>query len=325
MQFRTEIKIAPLGTRINYADRILLFGSCFADEMRLRMRKAKFRAAGNFTGPLFNPASIAALLRRAQDPARATAAELRQDADGWWFHYDTNTLLSAPDPSTVLLRYNDALDALRTRLPAARCVIVTFGTAWVYRLREEGRIVANCHKQPQALFRRERLGVEQIVAEWSELLAGPLADKETIFTVSPVRHIGDGAEGNSLSKATLRVAIAELTERFDRAHYFPACEILMDDLRDYRFYADDLVHPSPQAVEYVWERFAQAALSESAQALLPEVERLTASCSHRPRRPDSEADRRLRRRLLDRMAELERTAGIDFSHETAQFCGDKPR
>ncbi|MDE7304951.1 MAG: GSCFA domain-containing protein [Alistipes sp.] len=323
MQFRTEIKIAPLGIRLGYSDHILLFGSCFADEMRERMRRAKLRAAGNFTGPLFNPASVAALLRRAQEPARATAAELRQDADGWWFHYDANTLLSAPDPDTVLLRYNNALDTLRTLLPSARCVIVTFGTAWVYRLREDGRIVANCHKQPQALFRRERLSVEQIVAEWSELLAGPLAGKETIFTVSPVRHIGDGAEGNSLSKATLRVAIAELTERFAQAHYFPACEILMDDLRDYRFYADDLVHPSPQAVEYVWEHFAQAALAAPTLALLPEVERLAACCAHRPRRPDSEADRRLRCRLLDRMAELERTAGIDFSQEIAQLCGDR--
>ena len=117
------------------------------------MQELKFRAEGNFTGPLFNPASVAALLRRAQDPAPATLAELRQDADGWWFHY------------AFLGLYNDALDRLRRLLPAARCLVVTFGTAWVYRLRETGRVVANCHKQPQTLFDRTRLSVEVVAGE----------------------------------------------------------------------------------------------------------------------------------------------------------------
>lgn len=322
MKFRTEIEVAPLGTDIGYADTLLFFGSCFAEEMRRRTGALKFRAEGNFTGPLFNPASVAALLRRAADPAPATADELRQDGDGWWFHYEANTLLSDPDRSEVLHRYNEALDRLRQLLPEARCVVVTFGTAWVYRLRESGRIVANCHKQPAELFERERLSVDAIVGEWSELLAGPLAGKEVIFTVSPVRHVGDGLEGNSLSKATLRVAVGELVERFGRAHYFPACEILLDDLRDYRFYAGDLVHPSPQAVEYVWERFAEAALSEEARRLLPEVERLVAQCRHRPRRAGSAAWHELRRRTLGRMAELQRSAGIDFSEEITLLGGE---
>lgn len=317
MKFRTEIRVAPLGTDIGYGDDVLFFGSCFAEEMRRRMQTLKFRAGGNFTGPLFNPASVAALLRRALDPAPAKADELRQDADGWWFCYDANTLLSDPDRSEVLRRYDEALDRLRALLPQARCVVVTFGTAWVYRLRENGRIVANCHKQPAELFVRERLCADTIVGEWSELLAGPLAGKEVIFTVSPVRHLGDGLEGNSLSKATLRVAVGELADRFDRAHYFPAYEILTDDLRDYRFYADDLVHPSPQAVGYVWERFAEAALSAEARRLLPEVESLAAQCRHRPRRAGSDAWLALRRRTLDRMAELQRRAGIDFSEEIA--------
>ncbi len=315
MKFRTEIRVAPLGTEIGYTDPVLFFGSCFAEEMRRRMAGLKFRAEGGFTGPLFNPASVAALLRRAADPTPTRADELRQDADGWWFHYDACTLLSDPDRDTVLRRYDEALGRLRELLPAARCVVVTFGTAWIYRLRESGRIVANCHKQPAELFERERLSVEAIVREWSELLAGPLAGKETIFTVSPVRHLGDGAEDNSLSKATLRVAVGEIVERFDRAHYFPAYELLLDDLRDYRFYADDLVHPSPQAVDYIWERFSQAVLSDPALELLPEVERLVAQSRHRPRRAGSRAWHELRRRTLDRMAELERSAGLDFSKE----------
>lgn len=325
MKFRTEIHVAPLGTDIGYADTVLLFGSCFADEMRRRMQELKFRAEGNFTGPLFNPASVASLLRRAQDPAPVTAAELRQDGDGWWFHYDAGTLLSDPDPAAVLERCNEALGRLRERLPAARCIVVTFGTAWVYRLKENGRIVANCHKQPQALFDRERLTVEAIVAEWSQLLAGPLAGKQVVFTVSPVRHLGDGAEENSLSKATLRVAVGELTAKFGQTRYFPAYELLTDDLRDYRFYADDLVHPSRLAVGYVWEKFAAAALSAEAQALLPEVERLEAQCAHRPRRAESAAWRELCSRTAERMTALQRDAGIDFSEEIARLNGSNSR
>ena len=234
-------------------------------------------------------------------------------------------MLSGPDPAAVLGRYNDALDRLRRLLPAARCLVVTFGTAWVYRLKESGRVVANCHKQPQTLFDRTRLSVEEIAAEWSQLLAGPLAGKEVVFTVSPVRHLGDGAEGNSLSKATLRVAVGELTERFGHAHYFPACELLADDLRDYRFYADDLVHPSPQAVGYIWEKFAGAVLSDEAQALLPEVERLVAQSLHRPRRTDSDAWQELCRRTVGRMEALRRSAGIDFSQEIARLNSGNSR
>ena len=325
MKFRTEIRPAPLGTGIDYRDEVLLFGSCFADEIRRKMQELKFRAAGNFTGPLFNPASIAAFLRRTQNPAPAAADELHRSADGLWFHYDANTLLSDPAPETVLQRYNEALDTARALLSEARCVVVTFGTAWVYRLKETGRIVANCHKQPQALFRRERLSVAQIVEEWSELLTGPLADKQIILTVSPVRHLGDGAEENSLSKSVLRLATAELAERFAHVHYFPAFELLMDDLRDYRFYADDLVHPSRQAVEYIWERFAEAALSERTQALLPEVGRIVAACAHRPRHPlhslhpESDARRRQCREVLDRIAALQKSDGIDFSLEIARL------
>ena len=325
MKFRTEINVAPLGVDLGYGDRVLLVGSCFADEMRRKMQTLKFRADGNFGGPLFNPASVAALLRRAQNPAPVAISELRQDADGWWFHYDVSTLLSDPDPAVALGRCNEALERLREQLSSARCVVATFGTAWVYRLRENGRLVANCHKQPQALFERSRLTIGEIVAEWSELLAGALADKETIFTLSPVRHLGDGAEDNSLSKATLRVAIAELTGRFARAHYFPACELLTDDLRDYRFYADDLVHPSPQAVEYIWEKFADAALSEESRRLLPEVERLVAQSRHRPRRSGTESRLGECRRAVERMEALQRSAGIDFSDEIARLSSETSR
>lgn len=321
MKFRTELKIAPFEHPIDYTDPVLLLGSCFAERMRDRMRALKFRASGNFCGPLFNPASVAAALQCAVAGRAVLSDELHLGADDCWFHYDTHTLLSDPDPERVLDSCNAGQEALRKALQEARHVVVTFGTAWVYRLRETGAVVANCHKQPAGLFCRERLTVAEIVAQWSALLEGPLAMRQIILTVSPVRHLGDGLEGNCLSKSTLRVACAELEERFANVHYFPAYELLVDDLRDYRFYADDLVHPSATAVEYVWERFSEAALSERAQRLLPEVERLTTICRHTPRHPDGEAWRGLCARTAAAMRELGKREGLDFSDEIARLGG----
>lgn len=145
--------------------------------------------------------------------------------------------------------------------------------------------MANCHRQPATEFVRRRLGVAEITGAFSALLAGPLAGKEVILTVSPVRHLGDGLEGNAVSKAALRLAAEELAAAHAAVHYFPAYEVLNDDLRDYRFYADDLVHPSAQAIQYVWEKFIPAVLSDEARRLLPDVRHIVVAAAHRPRTP----------------------------------------
>ena len=176
--------------------------------------------------------------------------------------------------------------------------------------------MANCHKQPQALFERTLLTAEQIAARYDALFDGPLQGKNVIFTVSPVRHLGDGLEGNAVSKATLRLAVEELKQCFRCVDYFPAYEILTDDLRDYRFYADDLVHPAPQAIAYIWEKFIPAALDDRARELLPEVESIVAAAAHRPRNPHGEAHRTFCRRQLERIAALPE---IDFRSESALF------
>ena len=160
------------------------------------------------------------------------------------------------------------------------------------------------------------MSVEEIVGEFKPLLEGILSDKRVIFTVSPVRHIADGLSENSLSKATLRVAVAKLCERFDNVDYFPAYEIVTDDLRDYRFYADDLVHPAAQAIEYIWERFVSGALTADAQQLLPKVEKIVAAAAHRPLNPQSEEYKKFCTRHL---AEAKALSSIDFSSECALF------
>ena len=248
MQFQTHIQIRPLENKIDHREPILSLGSCFADNIAKRLQRAKFNTTAAPTGILFNPESIARAIERF-DRAREdkdclpTMQELHQ-ANGVWYNYDFHSSLSHIDDDIALSQMSDAVKRGAEALATAKVVIITFGTAFVYRLNESGEVVANCHKQPQRLFSREMLSAEDIIQRYNALLQGPLADKRVIFTLSPVRHLGDGLEQNSLSKATLRVAIAEIVAKNNNTDYFPSYEIMMDELRDYRFYADDMAHPS---------------------------------------------------------------------------------
>ena len=313
MKFRTEIEIAPLGTKIGYENRILALGSCFAEHIAGRLAQAKFRVTANPSGILFNPLSIAAALRSYAGESPVRHSELGFDGE-LWFHYGFHGSFSAPEADQALAAMNAARKSGAEALRAADRIVLTFGTAWVYE--HDGAVVANCHRRPAAEFTRRRLGVDEIVTAFADLMAGPLGGREVILTVSPVRHLGDSLAGNAVSKATLRLAAEQLTERFKCSAYFPAFEILTDDLRDYRFYADDLVHPAPQAVAYVWEKFAPAVLTDEALRLLPEAEAIVAAAAHRPRNPQGEAHRAFCRRQLERIAALPE---MDFQSETAYF------
>lgn len=316
MQFRTEIKATPLPRKIGYDEPLLMLGSCFADEMRMWLSALKFSAAGNFAGPLFNPESIAAAIDRALEGHTVSASSLTRSAEGLYFSYDTATSFDDTDAEAVAARCNEATRTLGEALRNARHIFLTFGTAWVYRLRETGEVVANCHKQPQALFQRERLSVEAIVERYTALFEGALSGKQIILSVSPIRHLGDGLEGNAVSKATLRLAAEMLAERFPKqVHYFPAYEILLDDLRDYRFYANDLCHPSSQAVAYIRECFTEAAFAPATRERMRQVEQLLAFCAHRPHRTDSEAYRAQCRKVIEAMQSI----NFDFSREIAQL------
>ena len=313
MKFRTEIDIAPLGVKIGYGNRILALGSCFAEHIAGRLAEARFRIVTNPTGILFNPLSIAAALRSYADEAPVQHSELDFDGE-LWFHYGFHGSLSAASPDEALAAMNAARKAGAEALRRADRVLLTLGTAWVYE--HNWQVVANCHRQPATEFVRRRLGVAEITGAFSALLAGPLAGKEVILTVSPVRHLGDGLEGNAVSKAALRLAAEELAAAHAAVHYFPAYEVLNDDLRDYRFYADDLVHPSAQAIQYVWEKFIPAVLSDEARRLLPDVRHIVVAAAHRPRTPRSEAYREFCRRRIGEIAALPQ---VDFQAEEEYF------
>ena len=287
MQFRTTIELKPFDRRIDHSQPILSLGSCFASNVAERLSRAKFCVTSSPTGILFNPESIAATLDRFDAVARGDngalpAAEDLAYGNERWFSYDFHSDFSATDATDALAAMQEAVRHGAQALKDAQVVIITFGTAFVFRNKQSGDVVANCHKQPQALFQREMMSAEQIAARYISLMQGPFAGKQVIFTVSPVRHLADGLEQNSLSKATLRVAVDLIQKACPNAYYFPSYEIVMDELRDYRFYADDMTHPSRMAIDYIWERFGEVAFSDKTKALNERIERIVKASEHRP-------------------------------------------
>lgn len=319
MQFRTTVKIESLKQKIGHNDSILSLGSCFADNIASRLAAAKFQITASPSGVLFNPESIASAIERYSRAAAPTAEELREGDEGW-YSFDFHSSLSHSEREVALAQMQQAVEQGAEALAKAKVVIVTFGTAWVYRLKENGRVVANCHKQHQSLFSREMLSIEEIVERYAPLMEGVLAGKKVIMTVSPIRHLSDGLEANSLSKAILRVAIDKLVERYDNVHYFPSFELLNDDLRDYRFYADDMTHPSAVAIDYIWERFEEYAFSAATIDIIKRLRKIADAVAHRPLNADTEAHRNFCLKMIGEIAAMECvTSGIDFSEEKRHF------
>ena len=313
MKFRTEIAIKQWKNTIDHSHNILSLGSCFADNISRHLAYYKFRVTVSPTGILFNPLSIAQSIEAMHSNKQINAEELIE-SDGRYLHHDFHSSLSGATVEEALESMNSALALGAEALHNADYLIVTLGTAWAYRLRSSGKVVANCHKQPSTNFERELLDIETIVEALERIAARCSA--RIILTVSPVRHIGEGMEDNSLSKALLRVAIDKACRKSERFIYFPAYEIVIDDLRDYRFYGEDLVHPSAMAVEYVAEKFFTTATSTLTRQLMESIARIVRNAEHRPLHPNSEQYRELCRRTL---ADISRLPQIDFSHEKDYF------
>lgn len=306
MEFSTRIPMPEATFTFSYTDPIVLLGSCFAENIGHKLKEARFPVDMNPFGILYNPASVATAIRRLLDPKPYTTKDLFC-RDGLCHSFDHHSRFSSPSATECLQRINDRLESSATYFAKARRLVITFGTAFVYRLQNDGRIVSNCHKLPEKRFVRDRLPVEEIAAGWKALLRSVWLrnpDLHVLFTVSPVRHWKDGAHANQLSKATLLLAIEALQTEFpERTDYFPSYELMMDELRDYRFYADDMIHPSPLAVEYIWQRFIENRLAPEASLLLKEWEEIQKALNHKPFQPDSEAYKRF---LLQTLLKMER-------------------
>ena len=318
MKFRTEIIIAPWSEPIGYDTNIVCLGSCFASTIARRLQRYKFKVVDAPTGILFNPASIAQSVDMMLSAARGE--EIVGDTDvidvgGRYVSYDFHSNVYGATPKEAIAIMNQRLAVGGSALKNSDLLIVTLGTAWCYKLKESGRVVANCHKQPSKLFNRRLLSVSEVVVILTTIVEK--LNCRVLFTVSPVRHIGEGMEDNALSKSILRVAVAEVCANYGKGvDYFPSYEIMMDDLRDYRFYDSDMVHPSAMAVDYIAGKFFEAALSDEAKVLMNRVDRVVVASEHRPFNPASNAYKTFCRKQLDDIATLSQ---IDLSEEKAHF------
>lgn len=276
MELYTTIKIPKPPFRFSWQERILLLGSCFAENIGAKLAENKFNVDINPFGTLYNPASIAAALRMLLHPERFTANDLFRH-EGVYHSFTHHSRFSSTSETECLEKINDRLFASAQEIRKTGYMVITLGTAYVYRLKSSGQVVANCHKLPEKMFDRSMLSVAEIVSEWKELLLSlweQCPDLKILFTVSPIRHWKDGAHGNQLSKATLLLAADTLQTAYpERIAYFPAYEIMMDELRDYRFYATDMLHPSELAVDYIWQRLQKISYPMKRKAFLKNGQR----------------------------------------------------
>lgn len=309
MQFRTQIPIAKINSPIDYYSKIMSLGSCFAVNMSEKLDYFKFQNSCNPFGILFHPLAIEKLISYALEKKTFTEADIFFHNERWHC-YDAHSDLSNADPIELLADLNGIIQSTQKQLTQATQVIITYGTAWVYRNNESREIVANCHKVPQKQFEKELLAIDLIqksIQNTIGLIQSINPEAKIIFTVSPVRHIKDGFVENQLSKSHLIAAIHQvlLSEYCQlNSEYFPSYEIMMDELRDYRFYAEDMLHPNQVAIDYIWKRFKETNIAETALATMEEVETIQKSLSHKPFNPNSESHQKFEAKLKDKIIKL---------------------
>ncbi|MFN8308442.1 MAG: GSCFA domain-containing protein [Chitinophagales bacterium] len=319
-KFRTIIKIKTPPFQISHRDRLMSIGSCFSENIGRHFSESKFRVAVNPFGQQYNPESVANAIQRLLDlqPYRENELVFHDEL----FHsFDHHGSYSAPDATSMLFTINQELKENAEWLLSSNVLFLTFGTAHVFRL-ADGKAVSNCHKLPASRFSFEMLSPEAIVEHLTRaitLLRNRNPDIKIVFTISPVRYFAFGHYENNLSKAHLFTAVNRLLQLFGDTYYFPAYEIVIDELRDYRFFAEDMLHPNHLATQYVWERTAATFFSKETLRLLEKIQPLMLAVRHRPRNPESDAHRKFIERNLQLCKNLEEESGLDFSLETAQL------
>lgn len=282
--FRTILNIPPSEFKIAHDHRIMMLGSCFTDNIGAALDAGKFQVHSNPYGVIYNPYSVQEVLQHILGFRKIETSDLVQ-VDGIWHSYLHHGSFGNAQKELLEEQINITRNEALNFLQKADYLFITFGTAWVYQLKKTRHIVANCHKMPESNFHRFRLSTCDIVDEFNQLiryLAEMNPNLKIVFTVSPVRHLRDGAVENQVSKALLTIAVHELIGMHSHCSYFPSYEIVMDDLRDYRFYADDMVHLNNQAIRYVFERFSQAYFSPSTVDILGRVQKIQQALTHRP-------------------------------------------
>ncbi len=313
MNFRTEINISKAKNVIDYKSKLLLLGSCFSDNIGERFLYYKFNALVNPFGVIFNPISIEKLVYRSLHDIFFTKKDFVFYNDKWQ-SLDLHSTFSAISLDEAISSANNALEQTKEYLTTASHCMITLGTAWVYRLIKTDNIVANCHKIPQTEFENELLSVTAIQESLHRILAeikkvNP--NVSIIFTISPVRHLKDGFVANNLSKSHLITAThAVLNER--KEYYFPSYEIMLDDLRDYRFYKEDFLHPNDLAVSYIWNKFKASWLAENTNEIMKKVTSIQKRLAHKPFNPNTEKHQKFLEKLQLDIDNLEKQFHLSF-------------
>lgn len=322
MNFRTVIEPPRHLGYLDHRQHLLLLGSCFVENIGLWLQQRKFDVDINPFGTLYNPESIARNWERIVSGNSFTPDALFQ-ANGLWHSYDHHSRFSRRDRDEALTEMNSCLARAHDRLPVTDRIVITWGSAYIYRLKASGEVVANCHKQLATLFDRELLTVDAIVERWLPIvryIESHLPACRLLFTVSPIRHLSDGAHGNQLSKATLLLAIDRLQHESRICDYFPSYEILMDDLRDYRFYDTDMTHPSASAITYISELLAESYLTPESREIASQGYKLYTAMNHRPNTGDTDGYKAFLQNTLDRVVRFGQAYPyINMTHEIAEL------
>ncbi len=303
MILQTEIRIQPMEQSIAYGDGLLFLGSCFANEVGALCRGLGFDALVNPFGVLYNPASIAQSVERLHGGTPFCHEDVIAVGEKQYCTFSHNTAFWNSSETALLEQVNRNLGEAHAHFKKSKWVVISLGTSWVFRDKKTQKVVSNCHKLPAACFERFFLSVEQSSMYLSAIVKQH-PEKRFIFTVSPLRHLKDGLHENQLSKAALLLAVDHVCKHFGNAYYFPAYEILMDELRDYRFYKEDMVHPTEQAIRYIWGRFADFAIDPKEKPAMKAATELKQMLQHRPLFPEGEAYRKFELMKEQKISEL---------------------
>ncbi len=310
MNLKTKISLKPQQhNQIDYNSNILLLGSCFVENIGNKLNYFKFKNLQNPFGILFQPLAIESLITNAINEKKYTESDIFFHNEQWHC-YEAHSVLSSSSKKDLLHNLNTQVLLTNQQINASTHIIITLGTAWVYRFIETDTVVANCHKVPQKKFLKELLSIDEITESLQALIAlikSVNKDVSILFTVSPVRHLKDGFIENTQSKAHLILAIhSVLSSRAQSKglHYFPSYEIMMDELRDYRFYTEDMIHPNNVAVNYIWERFKEVWLARVAENTMEAVSTVQKGMQHKPFNPNSEAHQKFLIDLEDKKTTL---------------------
>ena len=311
MEFRTELKRSDKQLTISYNDKILLVGSCFSDSVGNILKTNQFQTSVNPFGTVFNPLIICKLLINAIDQVTYTPDGLGQQ-NGLFFHYDFHSKFSSEKSAKTIKMMNKASQKSGKFLRKSNFLILTLGSAIGYYLNSNGQIVGNCHKVPAKEFTKRLIQLQDMIKAFDDLIKKIYqvnSEIKILFTVSPVRHTREGLVNNSLSKARLLELAHHLTNIYDSVYYFPSYEIMMDDLRDYRFYQKDLIHPNGMAVDYIFKIFKDWYFSDSTTERLKKVEKILQSAAHKSQQASSANHQAFLKDLIDRIKTLEKEFG----------------